>query len=84
MAAILSPPSIYGDNRKTKLPLLHNTRIHALEGHFGNSLRSTIRRMPDNRASLSLDTNLATRRMSSSSKLVGVPESRLRLSSLRS
>jgi hypothetical protein len=30
MAAILSPLSIYGDSRKTKLPLLHNTRIHTL------------------------------------------------------
>jgi hypothetical protein len=36
MAAILSIPSLYGDNRKTKLPLLHNTKIRTPEGHFGN------------------------------------------------
>jgi hypothetical protein len=42
-----------------KLPLLHNTRIHAPEGHFGNSRRSTIGRMPDDRTSLSLNASLA-------------------------
>jgi hypothetical protein len=59
MAAILSPLSIYGDSRKAKLPLLHNTRIHAPEGHFGNSRRSTIERMPGDRTSLNLDASLA-------------------------
>jgi hypothetical protein len=59
MAGILSPLSIYGDSRKTKLPLLHNTRIHTLEGHFRNSRRSTIGRMPGDRTSLSLDASLA-------------------------
>jgi hypothetical protein len=59
MAAILSPLSIYGDSRKTKLPLLHKTRIHTPEGHFGNSRRSTIERMPGDRTSLSLDASLA-------------------------
>jgi hypothetical protein len=59
MAAILSPLSTYGDNRKTKLPLLHKTRIHAPEGHFGNSCRSTIGQMPGDRTSLSLDASLA-------------------------
>jgi hypothetical protein len=59
MAAILSPLSIYGDSRKTKLPLLHNTRIHALKGNFGNSHRSTIGRMPSDRTSRSLDASLA-------------------------
>jgi hypothetical protein len=59
MAAILSPLSIYVDSRKTKLPLLHNTRIHAHEGHFGNSRRSTIGRMPGDRTSRSLDASLA-------------------------
>jgi hypothetical protein len=57
MDTILSPLSIYGDSRKTKLPLLHNTRIHALEGHFGNSRRSTIGWMPGDRTSLSLDAS---------------------------
>jgi hypothetical protein len=42
-----------------KLPLLHNTRIHAPKGHFGNSRRSTIGRKPDDRTSLSLDASLA-------------------------
>jgi hypothetical protein len=59
MAAVLSPLSIYGDNRKTKLPLLHKTRIHTPEGHFGNSHRSTIGPMPGDRTSLSLDASLA-------------------------
>jgi hypothetical protein len=59
MAAILSPLSIHGDSRKTKLPLLHNTRIHAPEGHFGNIHCSTIGQMPGDRTSLSLDASLA-------------------------
>jgi hypothetical protein len=42
-----------------KLPLLHNTRIHAPEGHFGNFGRSTIGRMPGDRTSLHLDASLA-------------------------
>jgi hypothetical protein len=42
-----------------KLPLLHNTRIHTPEGNFGNSRRRTIRRMPGDRNSLSLDASLA-------------------------
>jgi hypothetical protein len=58
MAAILSPLNIYGDSRKAKLPLLHNTRIHAPDGHFGNSRCSTIGRMPSDRTSLSLDASL--------------------------
>jgi hypothetical protein len=48
-----------GDRRKTKLPLLHNTRMHATEGHFGNSRRSTIIRMPSDHTSLSFDASLA-------------------------
>jgi hypothetical protein len=59
MAAILSHLSIYGGNRKTKLPLLHNIRIHTPEGHFRNSRRSTIGRMPGDCTSLSLDASLA-------------------------
>jgi hypothetical protein len=59
MAFILSPLSLYRGNRKTKLPLLHDTRIHAPEGHFGNSRRRTIGRMPNDRTSLSLDASLA-------------------------
>jgi hypothetical protein len=42
-----------------KLPLFNNTRIHATEGHFGNSHRSTIGRMFKDRTSLSLDASLA-------------------------
>jgi hypothetical protein len=59
MAAIFSPLSIHGDTRKTKLPLLHKTRIHTPEGHFGHSRCSTIGRMPGDRTSLSLDASLA-------------------------
>jgi hypothetical protein len=59
MAVILSPLSIYGDSRKMKLPLLHNTRIHAPKGHRGNSRRSTIGRVPGDRTSLSLDASIA-------------------------
>jgi hypothetical protein len=59
MDAILSPLSLYGGNRKTKLPLLHESKIHAPEGHFGNSRRSTIGRMPGDRTSLHLDVSLA-------------------------
>jgi hypothetical protein len=84
MAAILSPLSIYGDSRKTKLPLLHKTKTHTPEGHFGNSRRSTIGRMPGDRTSLSLDASLASQRVSSASKLLDAPGSRLRLPSLRS
>jgi hypothetical protein len=59
MTAILSPLGLYGGHRKAKLPLLHNSRIHTLEGHFGKSLRSTIGQMPDDRTLLSLDASLA-------------------------
>jgi hypothetical protein len=59
IAVILSPLGLYGDNQKTKLPLKPNTRIHTPEGHFGNSRCSTIRRMPGDRTSLSLDASLA-------------------------
>jgi hypothetical protein len=59
MTAILSL-GLYGSNRKTKLPLLHNTRTHAREGHFGNLHRRTIRQMPDVRTLCSLDASYAT------------------------
>jgi hypothetical protein len=49
IVAILSPLGLYGGNRKTKLPLSPNTRIRALEGHFGNHCVRTIRRMPNDR-----------------------------------
>jgi hypothetical protein len=58
VATILSPLSIYGDSRKTRLPLLHNSRIHAPEGHFGNIRCSTIEWMPNDHTSLSLDESL--------------------------
>jgi hypothetical protein len=50
---------IYGDSRKTKLRLLHKTRIHAPVGHFGNSRCSTIGQMPGDRTSLSFDASIA-------------------------
>jgi hypothetical protein len=84
MVAILSPLSIYGDSRMKKLPILHNTRIHTLEGHLVNCRRSTIGRVPDERTSLSLDASLATRRVSSASKRHDASGSRLRPLSLRS
>ena len=37
--------SIYGRHRKTKLPLQHNSKIHALGGQFGNLRRISIGRM---------------------------------------
>jgi hypothetical protein len=46
MTVILSPLWLYGGNRKMKLPLSPNTRIHTLEGHFGNHCLCTIGRMP--------------------------------------
>jgi hypothetical protein len=44
-----------------KLPLLHKSKIHALEGHFalGTSRRSTIRWMARDRTLLSNDASLA-------------------------
>jgi hypothetical protein len=60
VTAILSPLCLYGGHRKTKLPLLHNSRIHAPKGHFGNSHRSTIGRKPGDRTLLHLDASLAT------------------------
>jgi hypothetical protein len=59
VVAILSPLNLHGGNRKTKRHLLHNTRIHATEGHFGNSHHSTIGWMPGDRNSLSLDARHA-------------------------
>jgi hypothetical protein len=46
MAAIHAPLGLYGGNRKTKLPLKPNNRIHAPEGHFGKLYGHTIGRMP--------------------------------------
>jgi hypothetical protein len=84
MAAILSPLSIYGDSRKTKLPLLHNTWIHAPEGHLGiivvapsNGCLTTAPRLASMQA-------LRSRRVSFASKRLDAPESRLCSPSLRS
>jgi hypothetical protein len=55
MATNLSPLGLYVGNRKMKLPLRPNTRIHVLEGHFGNRRRRTIGQMPDDRTLSSLD-----------------------------
>jgi hypothetical protein len=41
-----------------KLPLIHKTKIHTLERHYGYLRRSTIGRMPDDRTLLSLDASL--------------------------
>jgi hypothetical protein len=58
MVVIHSLPSLYGGIQKTKLHLLHNTRIHTPEGHFEKSRRSTIGRIPDDCTLLSLDARL--------------------------
>jgi hypothetical protein len=55
VASILSPLSLYGGNRKTKLPLLHNTWIHTPEWHFGN-LVVALRSRRVSSASKSLNT----------------------------
>jgi hypothetical protein len=60
MAAILSPLGLYGGNRNTKLPLRTNTRIHALEGHFGNLCLRSIGRIPATTNFLSLDASSHT------------------------
>jgi hypothetical protein len=59
IVTILSTLGLYGGNRKTKVPLKPNTRIHTPEGHFGNSRRNIIKRMPSDRTLLSLDASLA-------------------------
>jgi hypothetical protein len=58
MAAILSPLSLYGDNRKTKIPLKLKLRYTPTKGTLGICLCSTIGRMPGNRPSRSLDASL--------------------------
>jgi hypothetical protein len=84
VVAILSPLSLYGGNRKMKLPLLHNTRIHAPEGHFGNSRRSTIGRMPATATCLASTQALRSQRVSSTLKSLDALGSCLRPLSLRS
>jgi hypothetical protein len=49
MVVILSPLGLYGGNRKTKLPLSPNTRIHAPEGNIRKLYRRIIGWMPRNR-----------------------------------
>jgi hypothetical protein len=58
VATILSPLSLYGGNQKTKLPLLRESKIHALKGNFENSHHNTIRWMSVDCTLLSLDANL--------------------------
>jgi hypothetical protein len=50
VGAILSPLSLHGGNRKTKLPLLHESKIHTPNGQFGL--------MPGDRTPLSLNESL--------------------------
>jgi hypothetical protein len=64
MIAILSPLCLYGGNQTMKLPLLHNIRIHAPEGHFENSRCSTIEWMPVTAPRLALMHALRFRRAS--------------------
>jgi hypothetical protein len=71
IAAILSPLSIYGHSRKTKTPLKPN-RIAPSDGCPTTALR------------VASTQALRSRRVSSASKLLGAPGSRLRPLSLRS
>jgi hypothetical protein len=59
MAAILSPLSIYGDNRKTKTPLKPKLGHTPTKGTLGICLCSNIGRMSDDRPSHCLDASLA-------------------------
>jgi hypothetical protein len=59
MVAILSPLSLYGDSRKTKIPLKLKLRYTPTKGTLAICLCSTIGRMPDDRPSRSLDASLA-------------------------
>jgi hypothetical protein len=58
MAAILSLLSIYGDSRKTKIPLKLKLGYTSTKGTLGISLCCTIGRIPDDRPSRSLDASL--------------------------
>jgi hypothetical protein len=59
MAAILSPLSLYGDSRKTKIPLKPKLGYTSTKGTLGICLYSTIGWMLGNRPSRSLDAILA-------------------------
>jgi hypothetical protein len=59
MAAILSPLSIYGDSRKTKIPLKPKLGYTPTKGTLGICLYNTIRRLPDDHPSHILDASLA-------------------------
>jgi hypothetical protein len=59
MGAILSPLSIYGDSRTTKIHLKPELGYTPIKGTLGICLYSTIRRMPGDRPSRSLDASLA-------------------------
>jgi hypothetical protein len=59
MAVVLSPLSIYGDSRKTKIPLKPKLGYTPTNGTLGICLCSTIKRMPGDGPSRSLDTSLA-------------------------
>jgi hypothetical protein len=58
MAAILSPLSLYGDSRKTKIPLKLKLRYTPAKGTLGICLCSTIARMLGDRPSRSIDASL--------------------------
>jgi hypothetical protein len=68
MAAILSQLGLYGGNRKTKLPLSTNTRIHTPEGQLGNFCLCTIGRMLGDCTLRSLDACRAILHVSFTSK----------------
>jgi hypothetical protein len=71
MDAIISPLSINGDRWKTKLPLLHNTRIHSPEGHFGILVVAPSDGCPATAPRLASTQALQSQHVSSASKHLG-------------
>jgi hypothetical protein len=82
MAAILSPLSVHGDNRKMKLPLLHNLSTNPSGANWScsTSLHRQATPSPQSASSRRKPCDLAT--CPSTSKLLDAPGSRLCLPSL--
>jgi hypothetical protein len=66
--AMLSALGLHGGNQKTKLPLLHNTRIHAPDGHFEKSRLALSDGWPVTAPRLASTQALQSRCMTSTSK----------------
>jgi hypothetical protein len=83
VVAILSPLSLYGGHRKTKLPLLHNTRIYAPKGTLGILVVAPSDGCLATSTHLASTQALRSRLVSSASKSLDSPGSHLRPPSLR-